>query len=583
MVLNIRNKRIVCETGLVFILWLISIVVSYPVFNRPLDEQHEWLSATTLVSLRSFETYGFWPALGTSLKGPFCFEFLDIDPRNLPFVYSQHPSFWLISPYLLLKTLNFIGIDLAVSVPFLQIYNLVFTRLISAVCVFFIFKKLCFLFVKIYKETQAAAIASIATFFWLFSPPVLYWTQNVYHEDQAHLTPSLILILIALCLDFEFDSLKRVQRILLFWVTFTACFSSYYGWILVPSIAAASAISSCYKGKRMIKIIASLQPLIYGLSAAVVMYIAQIVYLGAVSHTLYKFSIRTGTSSGLSLREAFSAIWYYTTFYFPAGLFNLVGGSAFVLLLILSILAFFVLFFRYVPFKVRALIPLIPVLLSPAAYIFLLREYAYVHEFAVLKLALPLVFLSVFSPLLIVANLGNDIKTRKRAGKSKHFYIAFILLVSTVFYIYFYVQPKFMELAREGSDFNQELGALVENNISEMDLPLSDSISVGIHPPQQQFYTRRFIYTLEDLTHLPEHQYDITTGQLIEWAYQGKANLEQLKEMRPVYIEYSDQLNESEVNSICKGHWQEIEETLQSRKLSVCKVDALKSHASLPK
>ena len=509
MNLNIRNKRkIAFETSLVFLLWLASIVISYPVFNRPLDEQHEWLSATTLVSLESFETYGFWTVLGTSLKGPFCFEFFDTDPRSLPFIYSQHPSLWLILPYIFLKLSDFLGFSMAVSVSSLQIYNLLFTRLISSICVYFIFKKLSFKFIRAYKEKQLAIVSFVSTFFWLFSPPVLYWTQNVYHEDQAHLTPSLILILIALCLNFRFDDLSFVQKLLLFLVAFVVCFSSYYGWVLIPSIVAASIINS-YKSKRIIDIITSLQPIMFGFFAAVVAYVAQIVYLDTLSHTLYKFSVRTGISSSLSLKEAFSQIWYYTTFYFPVRLFKLEENSLLFLLLILSVVAFCLLIYLYVPFKKQALIPLIPIALSPSAYILLLREYVYVHEFAVLKLALPIIFFSVYFPLLIAVNIINELEVERVLERKNSLCVAFMLPLIILIYVCFYVQPQFIWFAREGTNFNQELGILIQNNISTMDLPISDSISVGIHPPQKQFYTKRFVYTLEDMSHLPERQYDI--------------------------------------------------------------------------
>ena len=48
--------------------------------------------------------------------------------------------------------------------------------------------------------------------------------------------------------------------------------------------------------------------------------------------------------------------------------------------------------------------------------------------------------------------------------------------------------------------------------------------------------------------------------------------------MNLVYIEYLDRVQQSKVNSICDSHWQNVQETLQDRKVAICKVDALKSY-----
>ena len=195
------NKIAIAEIFVVFILWLISLTMSSYVFNRPLelDAHHEFITAHTLVSLRSLDQWGIFQTLGASILVPKSNEYLQVDITVLDKdngVYLSYPSLWLVVPYLIFKILA-----IPTTVASLQIYHLIFNRLFTSIIIYFLFLEIIYLFKDKFKKTNliqgwgSKLLAFLGTAAWIFSPPVLYWSQNVYFCDQAILLPVYALLL----------------------------------------------------------------------------------------------------------------------------------------------------------------------------------------------------------------------------------------------------------------------------------------------------------------------------------------------------------------------------------------------------
>jgi hypothetical protein len=222
------------------------------------------------------------------------------------------------------------------------------------------------------------------------------------------------------------------------------------------------------------------------------------------------------------------------------------------------------------------LFSIILVTLPPILYIILLKNYAFIHNFAVFKLSTPLIVFVVLLPLIV---LEYDFKLLTKLASKRSFILAvciFCLILSQG------ARKSFNDFAKPTNSTAKELGILVSKNIAENELPVSDSFSVNIeYKPFRHFYTNRLIYRPTDAYRRPDEDLrivrsSITLEQLLNWGYEGKANLSNIMSMQPVYLEYSDKLGDSLVNNICQGYWHKLPEKYGDNEVSMCRSPLLK-------
>ena len=576
---------------LLFILfWLISIAITFKIFNRPLGGNNEFLTGTTLTGLRAFETHGLWPLAGQLNRLPYSFEFYGIEPKELPGWKPNHPSLFLVAPYFLYKILNFMGLTREITPAFIQTYQLVFTRLISIILVYFIVKNI----LKNFEINNHARnlISLVSTFFWLFNPPVLYWTQNVYHEDQAHLTPSLMLILLTIHYGFNFLTSKKCEMAIQFLIALWVSSSSYYGWLLIPSISLFSILKTLDRNisiNRVIRVfreqLLSQKFLYMGMGTSILIYFYQLYYLGAdyLNRPFERFLARTSTieSEGKIHNnvQIIRQILEHISYYLP--LSN--SETKNIIFSIFSIISILVLYYvmrkGFTDRKKDLLITLGFVTITPISYVFLLKNYSYLHEFSVLKIALPLLLFSIALPLALLENKFNFIAKYIDRSTFSTFFVGIISLIFLSQITY----PNLIHFAGPTHTYSQDLGALVVNNIARDELPTSENLFVSISPPYTQYYTSRLIYKLIQ----PDNQdnlskYSTTSvNELVRWGYNGSANLDNIQSMKLVYLEYSDNIGSTPVEKACNGYWSELKENVEGRSVSICRSPTLKNFIPL--
>ncbi|MCU0537896.1 MAG: hypothetical protein MUD14_28760, partial [Hydrococcus sp. Prado102] len=402
----------------------------------------------------------------------------------------------------------------------------------------------------------------------------------------AHLTSSLFLIYLTLLYKFSFRLRSKPEALFHLITGFWVCSSSYYGYILIPTIAFLCIIKnldSIAARPKFLYVKAKLLTLRYifaGMAIAILVYVCQLSYLGYFSKLNERFLERSSdrgwdSVQKITIIDFVKSVWYNLSYYLPIGSNNLTDGFV-GLLSFLVVLALSLYLVTKISINKKELFLSLGLITIPAiAYVTLLMNYTYVHHFSNFKLALPLIFFCVVLPLTGMAYYFNNLLNQRLKSP--------LILCAVVFSIIFLsksVSPRFVAFAGVTDKSPQEFGTLVVNNIAEDELPVSDSLPVGISfQPYWQWYAKRLVYKTQreqsDIPFQPEKEHD-SLAEFRDWIAEGKVNLNNVRLMKPVYIEYTDKTNSSSFNNICQGYWNQVKETVIGRNISICRSPKLK-------
>ena len=565
------NKIAIAEIFVVFILWLISLTMSSYVFNRPLelDAHHEFITAHTLVSLRSLDQWGIFQTLGASILVPKSNEYLQVDITVLDKdngVYLSYPSLWLVVPYLIFKILA-----IPTTVASLQIYHLIFNRLFTSIIIYFLFLEIIYLFKDKFKKTNliqgwgSKLLAFLGTAAWIFSPPVLYWSQNVYFCDQAILLPVYALLLFSIKQHFQFHNLSHNNKLILFGICILAAGFDWYGWVvlfLLMFIVVLPLISKkIVKNIRTSITIAliSIQPIVAAITLISTWFICQLIYYkdGYRQITATAFA-RSGGQVPLDFGQDIFVISSYWGYYLPKflkpfwddGRLSIASMSMGLMILLIWLL-------WQCRRKLSLLAILILIFVAPLMQIAVLRQHSTIHDFSAFKLALPTVFtIWIVIPLFILILL--EYLPRMLSFLA---WLVLVVLISLSIYSNTDNVKEFMEFAGSGLSYPSEIGVIIQKYIGDNDLPLSDSdgISARSIPPQPTWYTNRFIYGSPEI-------FDLSR----------RLNMPNLKNLNPVLMRFENEAVGQPVQSLCQDSWETIPETLSNKRVSLCRSKRLK-------
>ena len=125
--------------AIIIIIWIVSVIISDSLIAWR-DPPVSWNLAHALVSLSAFDEWGFWKLAGASVLLPNTHEFTDLSISSLhlftPYfedrlVYLSYPSLWLDIPYGLLKLLQSLGFEVALSPAYIAFFSLIYVRLLE--------------------------------------------------------------------------------------------------------------------------------------------------------------------------------------------------------------------------------------------------------------------------------------------------------------------------------------------------------------------------------------------------------------------------------------------------------------------
>lgn len=416
-------------------MWLISIWISNPFFNRPLYAHHEWLTAHALVSLRAFEDWGFWKLLGASILVPHSNEFLGVDLTTftrLEGIYLSYPSFYLFLPYLTFKFLNLFSLNIELSTQYLETYNLIVNRLISSIVIYYLYIEILKIIAEnFFRGYVRKLVAFLCLTTWLFAPPVMYFTQNVYGPDQAVLLPIYIIFLISLKCKFQFKNLSIPYKFLLFIASLCACGMDWYAWIFISIIMSIVFLDEWLSRTTEINFspIAFLKQYFnsikYFLSAMLIagltFLLQTLYYQGGLSQLYATFLVRIGNTliddnaqtTPITNFELLTGIFKFLIHYLPipSPVFNTLNNTItqnnqiilfLVILFIAMIMLTFYIFYHITQDRLLSIYVYLLLFLAPLLQIWFLKEHSYMHKFSAFKMALPLDLILIVMPALLL-------------------------------------------------------------------------------------------------------------------------------------------------------------------------------------
>jgi hypothetical protein len=560
---KVASNTWLTEIIAIIFLWCISCYISQPVFDRPLDlnAHHEWLMVHSLINLRAFEQWGFGNLLGASVLIPKSIEYIQADITNLnkaDGIYLSYPTLWLAIPYLIFKVL---------SIPInnfnLQVYHLIFNRLIISIVIYYLFLEIIRLLGKtnFFQGLGSRILALISTAGWMFNPPVLYWMQNVYFCDQAVLLPVYALLLFTLKQNFCFEYLSLNRRVFLFFLSLLAAGFDWYGWVVLFLIILIIILPLASKNIKVT--IYAIQPIIAAIGLISIWFVVQLFYYkDGWNQIRMTFFDRIGKDIPLDLAADLKTIVSYWSNYFPNPIKLVMLKEKISLEMILVTLftvliaLLFLLWISHKHDRRKLLLVCVLLIFAPLLQLILLRGHSTAHDFSALKLALPTAFIFWIVIPFIGLNILNSLSyiTIARKVFSPWILISGLIIIRVL--ISNDIQPQFLQFAWQGDPSPRELGEITKKYIAVNDLPISDSdgIHIKAFPPQPVWHTNRFIYTTEEISHLSK-----------------KLNVPTLKHLNPVFISYEDEANSQAISSICMGVWQPINETILNRKIRLCR------------
>jgi hypothetical protein len=374
-------------------LFLVSVLVRWPLVNRPLGAHDEWLTSTVLRHLKIWEMEGAWKS----------YKFLPITtyPGRVNYhidnqggvsdavgrqYYLSYPPLAYIAPYVVFKALG-----IHVEVLSLQIFCL----LLHFACVWLVYLLVSMLMLQ-QGSRYARMCGVIAAAIYIFSPATLWFHSNIY-MSEIFVQP---LFLLGAYLYLRIQLSKAVPAALLMALGVVVFLMIYTEWIGV-FFAFSIFLHGIYHWRnpvmrKMMPIVAIASTLALLL---ILIHYSQVDGLFAFLHYLKtKFLERSALSdkytSRLSLQSWAQILSHYTNGFFP-GTLGYIGVTA-LATLVLS---------RIGSRKAQK-----NPLLKPAIYVvtlpvilhhFILFNYTFHHDFSALKSSVLIAILAgVFSGLL---------------------------------------------------------------------------------------------------------------------------------------------------------------------------------------
>ncbi|MBW4509792.1 MAG: hypothetical protein KME64_25245 [Scytonematopsis contorta HA4267-MV1] len=613
------SRKFAVEIGLIFILWLVSVYISSSIFNRPLGANFEWLTGHTLVSMRAFEEWGFWKLLGCSIFLPKSYELEDLNLRILEKyegLYLSYPSFWLILPYVTFKILQLLHLSNSLNVEFLQSYHLIFNRLVIGIVIYYLFLEIIKLTTdKRLSELNKRLIAFLGLLGWMFTPPVMYWTQNVYFSDQAVLLPIYALFLILLKCKFRLQKISVYHQFLLLLVSFLACGIDWYSWVAVAVIFSIVFLNGWIEKQKkglsfklfIYKYCDSIKFIFLGnLIIAIIFTVQLIYYNNGFNILLDKYWGRSGsrddlTGEELSLFTMLFRIVNHWIPYFPKLIqsrlqiidldFKILTSINFIdLTIVLILILLWILMLHDVwsksIYKNNVIYTYLLLFLIPFLQLILLKQHSMVHTFSAFKMALPITFSVLILPLIVLVNFIKS--------KTKFFnrYLTLGILVIGLSVVYSCTVIEVTKFAGNTNFLNQELGVIISKNIAANELPIADpkpdfsispaqflpqSLIVNIVPPELVWYTDRLVYPANELRFRNisvEEDKRIYNKKHVFLALK-RVNSQNIRRMQPVFIGYKNESTKSSVKTVCQEKWENAG-TIAGREVVICRVPQLR-------
>jgi hypothetical protein len=583
-----RTARLIPIAIIVF-LWIVSVMISDSLIawrNTPVS----WNLAHALVSLRAFDEWGFWKLAGASVLLPNTHEFsgLNISTLHLftPYfedrlIYLSYPSLWLDIPYGLLKLLQGLGFEVALSPAYIAFFGLVYVRLLCGLVLYFIFLELLeILTAETLSPIMKRVIAVFGVVCWMFASPVLYFSYNKYFSTQAVLFPVCVIIWSALRCRFRFERLVGWQKAIIFVACITACGSDWYGFTVCFMVIIFGFLSQIILMKEtragmlstMKRFLSTHWPVWSGMVIVGSIYVLQLLYFNEGPATLLA-RIQKRSISGINtqamtdqLPGVIDTLVAKVVAYFPVGL-NTSGAYRWIVysLLLSIIIASLYYLLRRSHERRNAIMACLFLFMVPALHILFLLRHSLIsnHEFEFLKLSIPIIIYTLVLPVAAVSLLSVNLAKRHGILHSRAVVpIGTLILALAIVFVghsrELLVQYSLM--ANPDTRHYKETGELVAVNATANELIIVDPerdgslLEVNAQPPNSLWYAGRFTYSLDRLHRLLP-----------------AINKDNLAVMKPVFLVARDSIRLSKFGVYCLNRWRILPDRVDGREIALCR------------
>ncbi len=455
------------------LIFIASVIIRIPNFNRPLSKHHEFNAAMVLIGIDHWTENGgpsstfYCPVLNYNNEGD---RNLDLQTSLLTdkkgnLIYASFGAGWFLYPYYFFKLFG-----LTPSVATLTIFNVV----LSLICMLLVF----FIARKVFSEQDSTQpIKSLVTvFIFVLNPCTLWYNGNGYVHEVMVLP--FFLMQVNLFIDFLKDGTKLSKSRLLFYfiVTVLGVFSDWLCivWLMVTFIYAMRKVAAERKWLSYLMVAFAA-----GLFSVLLVVLHYGYYLG-VSDYITALAERYQSRGFLNINIQ-SAVYMLL----KVGKHYLTSYSS---VLLLFAIAGIVSLFRYVKRKESAS-PL-PVFSKQIIFLalataflhhILFIEFSSVHEYSVFKSSL---FLSLASCALLFA---YRIPIR----------IILVVFFTASLFQYYYIN-RIGEISFNGDryDYTAVTGKIINQNAKADEVVFVDDSQMR---PQISYYAKRTILNASTL------------------------------------------------------------------------------------
>jgi hypothetical protein len=589
------SKYILWELAAVLAIWGISLLMSYYPYNRALDES-DWVTAHTLLSLKTLDNWGFFHLFGASALIPYSYELQGADLTaftKAEGIYLSYPSLWLVFPYAIFKTVSLFSANLELTPSFVITYNLIVNRLLCGTVVYLTLRYLLdFLFhgYKFYEKIGPLGqriLAIIGLMGWMLPASAMVNTQNLYFSDQAVLLPIYCLFIFTLKHKFDFWNFRWLDRLILCVLSLISVGMDWYGLIFVAVLFVSVTVLtySNHKDAARQEIFRKLFlnvaiPLACGTAISLVFFLCQLIYFDdGLKQIIDIFTLRTGerqegTKITLSYLEIYSVIVDHWKGYLPkVGRFALFGmqkflhipGAATTLLFVFApVLAWLSTSkARRNPnnFAVLSLL-----YLAPCVQLLLLKQHSSVHGFSAFKMALPIAFSTCVLPAAYVISLAGRLDRISISVRRA----TVVILLSAYFlpFVLKFPSSDYLAFSGNSNSLYKDIGVFVHRELPSSAIILSHNLRTSVDNsmpvlPSLLWYTDRFVYSPESFA-----------------AIKPKLQKNRVDRTEFVFIDYKDavQANKIEpgITKVCAGKWFNYATLIESRRIVGCNARELK-------
>jgi hypothetical protein len=461
---------------------------------------HIWLSASTVKFVNNWLKEGPLRLKFIMYEYPDSIEFKSLVERM---AYISYPPGTIIPPYILAKLLGKNEIQVGFIKQFLKI-KFLFDTLMVCLIIYSILRRT----LRLNSRTMPAAVSIIFSLCWMCLPNNLYYLRNVYFSDQCIITIVLVFVLLEIYDNyFSKKSTRTFLRYFYFSLKFlVSLFGVLTDWyfLFVLLVSWLIKIVPLFKTKKAIKnILLSSAIYVFPVFLGIGLFILQIITIpGFENIILRKIKYRTFDTSVIQGNKLLVVAKHFISAYSI--------GFCFIAALVILSLYVFIKNLKNKMFlkEYKSLFDIILLIcVPPFLQVLVLQQHSAVHEFSMLKFALPIICSFVLLPVMLL-----DLKGLKKAkfavllennNESKKIFISvlFLCFIFSSILVFGMVNANTdYYISRMGISESYERENLIRSNYDYNDVYFSFTESIEGNPPQYLAISKKLIHKINNVS-----------------------------------------------------------------------------------